>query len=91
MLEAWLALTRVKYHDNLLILMLFNQWLALTMLRAAGPGKRRGKKIGKVYLCEIEQNERALDAKVTVKLLQVLITNGNCYWVFSDIVLSISM
>ena len=37
LLEAWLALTSVKYHDNLLVLMLFNQWLALTMLRATGP------------------------------------------------------
>ena len=26
LLEAWLALTSVKYHDNLLILMLLNQW-----------------------------------------------------------------
>ena len=32
LLKAWLALTSVKYHDNLLILMLLNQWLALTML-----------------------------------------------------------
>ena len=31
LLEAWLALTSVKYHDNLLILMLLNQWLAPTM------------------------------------------------------------
>ena len=36
LLEAWLALTSVKYHDNLLILMLLNQWLALTMLRTTG-------------------------------------------------------
>ena len=35
--EAWLALTSVKYHDNLLILTLLNQWLALTMLRATNP------------------------------------------------------
>ena len=35
--EAWLALTSVKYHDNLLILILINQWLALTMLRTTGP------------------------------------------------------
>ena len=32
LLEAWLALTSVKEHDNLLILMLLDQWLALTML-----------------------------------------------------------
>ena len=31
--EEWLALTSVKYHDNLLVLMLLNQWLSLTMLR----------------------------------------------------------
>ena len=37
MLEAWLALTSVKYQDNLLILMLLNQWLALTMRRTTGP------------------------------------------------------
>ena len=37
LLEAWLELTSVKYHDNLLILMLLNQWLALTMLRTTGP------------------------------------------------------
>ena len=37
LLEAWLELTSVKYHDNLLILMLLNKWLALTMLRATGP------------------------------------------------------
>ena len=37
LLEAWLALTSVKYHDNLLILMLLNQWLALTMLPTTGP------------------------------------------------------
>ena len=37
LLEAWLALTSVKYHDNLLVLMPFNQWLALTMLRTTGP------------------------------------------------------
>ena len=37
LLEAWLALTGVKYHDNLFILRLLNQWLALTMLRTTGP------------------------------------------------------
>ena len=37
LLEAWLELTSAKYHDNLLILMLHNQWLALTMLRANDP------------------------------------------------------
>ena len=37
LLEGWLALTSVKYHGNLLILMLFNQWLAPTMLRPTGP------------------------------------------------------
>ena len=36
-LLAWLALTSVKYHDNPLILMPLNQWLALTMLRTTGP------------------------------------------------------
>ena len=39
--EAWLALTSVKYHDNLLILMLLNQWLALTILRTTGPRSLR--------------------------------------------------
>ena len=39
LLEAWLALTSVNYHDNLLILMLLNQLLALTMLRTTGPRK----------------------------------------------------
>ena len=38
LLKAWLALTSIKYHDNPLILMLFNQWLAPTMLRATSPG-----------------------------------------------------
>ena len=35
LLEAWLAaeLTSVKYHDNLLVLMLLNQWLALTSVK----------------------------------------------------------
>ena len=37
LLEAWLAVTSVKYHDNPLILMLFNHWLALIMLRTTGP------------------------------------------------------
>ena len=37
LLEGWLAPTNVKYHDNLWILMLFNQWLTLNMLRATGP------------------------------------------------------
>ena len=37
LLEAWLALTSVKYHENLLILMLLNQWLAPTMLRTTWP------------------------------------------------------
>ena len=36
LLEAWLALTSVKYHDNLLTLMPLNHWLALTMLRTTG-------------------------------------------------------
>ena len=30
LLEAWLALTRVKYHGNLLVLIALNQRLALT-------------------------------------------------------------
>ena len=37
LLEGWFALTNVKYHDNLLILMLLNQWLALTMFQTNGP------------------------------------------------------
>ena len=37
LLKPWLALTSIKYHDNLLILMLLNQWLALIMLRTTGP------------------------------------------------------
>ena len=37
LLEAWLAPTSVKYHDNLLILMLLNRRLALTTLRTSGP------------------------------------------------------
>ena len=38
LLEACLALTSVKYHDNLLIMMLlYNQWLALTMLPKTAP------------------------------------------------------
>ena len=32
LLEAWLALTRVKYHNNLQVLIPLNQWLVLTML-----------------------------------------------------------
>ena len=32
LLEAWLALTSVKYLDNVLVLILLNQWLKLTML-----------------------------------------------------------
>ena len=42
LLEGWLAPTSVKYHDNLLILMLLNQWLALTMFRTTGPWKSQG-------------------------------------------------
>ena len=37
LLEAWLALTSVKYHDNILILMPLNHWLVLTMLQTTGP------------------------------------------------------
>ena len=37
LLEAWLALTSVKYHGNLYILIPLNQRLALTRLRATGP------------------------------------------------------
>ena len=37
LLEAWLALTSVKYHGNLLVLIPLNQRLALTELRATGP------------------------------------------------------
>ena len=32
LLEAWLALTSVKYLDNVLVLILLNQWLKLTIL-----------------------------------------------------------
>ena len=32
LLEAWLALTSVLYVDNILVLILLNQWLKLTML-----------------------------------------------------------
>ena len=35
--ETWLALTSVKYHGNLLIVILLNPWLAVTMLRTTGP------------------------------------------------------
>lgn len=35
--KAWLALTSVNYHRNILISILLNQWLALNMLRATGP------------------------------------------------------
>ena len=37
LLEAWLALTSVWCHDNVLVLILFNQWLKLTMLWATQP------------------------------------------------------
>ena len=39
LLKAWLVLTSVKYHGNLyiLILLILNQQLALTRLRATGP------------------------------------------------------
>ena len=37
LLEAWLGLTSVKYHGNLLVLMPLNQRLALTGLRATDP------------------------------------------------------
>ena len=37
LLKAWLALTRVKYLDNLLVLIPLYQWLALTMPRATQP------------------------------------------------------
>ena len=40
LLEAWLALTSVKYHGNLYILIPLNQRLALTRLRATGPWLR---------------------------------------------------
>ena len=32
LLEAWLALTSVKYLDNVSVLILLNRWLKLTML-----------------------------------------------------------
>ena len=35
--EAWLALRRVKYHGNLLVLILLNLGLALTLLRTTRP------------------------------------------------------
>ena len=37
LLEAWLALTSIKYHGNLLVLIPLNQRLALTRLRTTGP------------------------------------------------------
>ena len=37
LLEAWLALTSVKYHGNLYVLIPLNQRLALTSLWATGP------------------------------------------------------
>ena len=37
LLEAWIALTSVKYHGNLSILIPLNQRLALTSLRAINP------------------------------------------------------
>ena len=37
LLEAWLALTRVKHHDNLQVLIQLNQWLALTVLLPTRP------------------------------------------------------
>ena len=37
LLEAWLALTSVKYHGNLEVLIPLNQRLALTRLRTTGP------------------------------------------------------
>ena len=40
LLEAWLVLTSVKYHENLYILIPLNQRLALTRLRATGPWPR---------------------------------------------------
>ena len=45
LLEAWLALTSVKYHGNLYILIPLNQRLALTRLRATGPGSATRVKI----------------------------------------------
>ena len=37
LLEAWLVLTSVKYHENLYILIPLNQRLALTRLQATSP------------------------------------------------------
>ena len=37
LLEAWLALTSVNYHRNVLVSLLLNQWLALIMFQAIGP------------------------------------------------------
>ena len=53
LLEAWLALTSVKYHDNLLILMLLNQWLALTVLRTTGPRTPRVVKTVKTWVTNV--------------------------------------
>ena len=41
LLETWLVLTSIKYHDNLLVLILLNRWLVLTMLRSTGPRSKR--------------------------------------------------
>lgn len=38
LLEAWLALTSIKYHGNLKVLIPRNQQLALTRLQTTGPG-----------------------------------------------------
>ena len=45
LLEAWLVLTSVSYHRNVLVSIPLNQWLALTILRATGPRaiNQRGK------------------------------------------------
>ena len=45
LLEAWLVLTNVSCHRNVLVSILLNQWLALTILRATGPRaiNQRGK------------------------------------------------
>ena len=41
LLKAWLVLTSVKYHGNRYILILLNQRLALTRLRATGPTQEK--------------------------------------------------
>ena len=76
LLEACLALTSVKYHDNLLILMLLNQWLALTMLRATGHRMSLTRSL--TYYCKLcSQSLRLYIYGATPEVLVVKVT-PNC-------------